>query len=928
MKKALSILLFSAALLASSTHAADAESYDKALLAFTDGEIQEAYILLKNVLQETPSHLPSKLLMGRILLIDGYVKDAITEFEEVIEAGGDKNLVMGPLAQAYLFSGNYSAIYDMLRNQHLAPDTKLAVILVAGSAYNRENERDKAIALYEKHLTNYSSSVPFLTSLATLYIEEDRLSEAEHLLDQAKKIKALEPDMLLVQAKLSEKQNELDQALKLYQQAYKIEPDNPTVMRALASALAQRGLYHEASILVNKIELQTPGDIQNKLLKARILALTENQIEADKILTELSEQLSLLSDQQLNEKLELSLIAGVVAYINGNYDLASISLTRYLSNRDATPELLGMLIDSMLRIGSIKNALDVVKKHEAIVVQDVRVASLACELYLTLRRRFKCEQLMPAIDKNFPDAPEVALLHAKILLNKGEREQALSLLDSKLAHSEEKEVLQLKTVLLSQKNAYEDALKYAQKLTQIEPSNDNYQVLLAEIHIRLGELERATPIFEEVLKRNPNMIGAIIGRARIDFANDELEKANAGINKALEIDKNNVSALLLAAQLNIVQKRFEQAIEHLVSAKTINKTDVRPRELLISVYQQQNDYRNALSEVNQLLALDRLSATYTLRKAEVLLELGRKEEARKHLDIVYAHWSAQPQQLIKLSKYQISANDTAGAEKSLQSAVKHAKQQAIPFLELSRFYIQQGELQQAEAEIKKLINQFGISSNTLLLQGELSLAKGETKNAFNFFRAAHENDPQFTLAMIKMYEIAQSGHLRKEMINYLSGFIETQPGNHFAKHLLADTYYLDRAFDKALPLYESLVKINDLTNRHFVLNNLANIYAKKDLPRAHHYIDQALEVSPDSAALIDTKGWLLALSGEYQTALDKLRQSYTLNSGSPSQHYHLAYTLAKLGRKQEALAVFENNNTFNKNFPEKELAIALNDSLQ
>ncbi|MCW8107428.1 PEP-CTERM system TPR-repeat protein PrsT [Alteromonas ponticola] len=927
MKKALSVLFFTTALLISNVKATMADSYDKALLAFNEGEVQEAYILLKNVLQEDPAHLPSKLLMGRILLIDGHVRDAIVEFEEVLEAGADENLVLGPLARAYLFSGSYDKIYKLLRKRDLQRDTKLAIVLVAGTAYLRENAREKAIALYEKHLSMFDSSVALLTSLATLYLDENRLSEAEQLLTQAKQIRARDPDMLLVLAKLNEKRDEYDKGMELYRHAYTIAPDNPSVMRALASALVQRGKYSEATELVKKIEQETPGDIQNKLLKARILALTENHLEADKILTELSEQLSLLTDQQLNEKLELSLIAGVVAYINGNYDLASTSLSRYLSGRDATPELLGMLIDSLLRVGYVKDARKILEKHENLVVQNIQVASLACEFYLTIHRRFKCEQLMPAIVANFPDAPEITLLRAKILLNKGEREQALKVLNTTLANSETEEVLQLKTVLLSQQEAFDDALTYAKKLAEIEPNNTSYQVLFAEVLMRLGKFDQASNIIKNVLSQEPDMLGAVIAKARIAFANDDIEKANASIKKALELDKKNISVLLLAGQLHMIQNRPEQAIEHLVSAKSISKNDVRPRELLVSIYLQQKDYRSALGEINQLLGIDRLSAPYVLRKAEILIELDRKVDARKQLDIVYAHWQAQPQKLIQLSKLQILAGDKEAAEKSLISAVEYAQESIIPHLELARFFIHQGELEKAEIQVAKVVDVFGDTSNSLLIQGELNQEKERYPEAFSFYKAAHKADPQFTLAVIRMYELAQQGHLRDEMTTYLNSFIKTQPGNHFAKHLLADMYYIDRDFGQAAPLYESLVNEEGLANRHFVLNNLANIYATSDLEKAHSYIDRALSITPDSASLIDTKGWLLALSGEYKAALDKLRQSYTLNASSPSLHYHLAYTLAKLGRIEEALAVFEENKTFDKNFPEKDQAIALKNSL-
>merc|ERR1711879_924272 len=109
------------------------------------------------------------------------------------------------------------------------------------------------------------------------------------------------------------------------------------------------GDYEEARKVITKIEQQTPADIQIRLLKARILALTKQQFEADKILQQLTQELSLLDEKQRNERIQLSVVTGIVAYINQNYELASTELARYVSERTPSPEIIGMLADSLLR---------------------------------------------------------------------------------------------------------------------------------------------------------------------------------------------------------------------------------------------------------------------------------------------------------------------------------------------------------------------------------------------------------------------------------------------------------------------------------------------------------------------------------------------------------------------------------------------------
>ena len=68
---------FAGAMLLMSTSSLAQEKYEAALSAFNQEQIGEAYILLKNTLRDNPDHLPSKLLMGRILLIDGFIIHAI-----------------------------------------------------------------------------------------------------------------------------------------------------------------------------------------------------------------------------------------------------------------------------------------------------------------------------------------------------------------------------------------------------------------------------------------------------------------------------------------------------------------------------------------------------------------------------------------------------------------------------------------------------------------------------------------------------------------------------------------------------------------------------------------------------------------------------------------------------------------------------------
>ena len=62
---------------------------------------------------------------------------------------------------------------------------------------------------------------------------------------------------------------------------------------------------------------------------------------------------------------------------------------------------------------------------------------------------------------------------------------------------------------------------------------------------------------------------------------------------------------------------------------------------------------------------------------------------------------------------------------------------------------------------------------------------------------------------------------------------------------------------------------------------------------------------------------------QLEKGLDTLRRAYAVNSEDPTIQYHIAATLEKLGKKEEAKEELIRNNTLEKTFPDKADAEAL-----
>ncbi len=915
---------FACALLLISNSSLAQDKYEAALSAFNQEQVGEAYILLKNMLRDNPDHLPSKLLMGRILLIDGFTVDAIDEFEESLQLGADKNLALPYLSTAYLLQGEYDLVISLADSQPISTETKIALRLNAASAFIRQNKISDAESEYQQILKLSPNNLAAVSSYTDMLISVGNLKGAEDLLLSYRAKMPASPSLLHTFGKLQNAKGQKEEALETFKKVDSLQPSNPLFMRSLASELAELGDYDEARKVIAKIEQQTPADIQIRLLKARILALTKQQFEADKILQQLTQELSLLDEKQRNERIQLSVVTGIVAYINQNYELASTELARYVSDRTPSPEIVGMLADSLLRFGYYKDAITALEKHIDVVLKNPDVGVLTCELYISIRRNFKCERMIPELQKAYPDNTKVKLIHAKLLMSKYQYQAATDYLDANLKDSKEEPVAELKAILYGQLGDFNNAFIQASYLTEKWPDNLAYQIIRADIAIRLGRTEEATEIVNKALRLEPNHLGAKIVKARIAFQQNKRPVAIELLESVVKEKRDSLSALLLLGQIYTLEKQFDLAVDRLLIAKALNTSSPEPRELLVSIYRQTGDLKNAISEINQLLNLDRLNSEYMLQKADILIEMRNYPDAASQLNVVYATWSDQAFDLLRLSKIQRTALDYEGAERSIKRAIELKPKWEQAHAEFINFLIEQSRIESAKEKLSSYTKMFGENANYLMLQGDLALAKKDVDSAFSYYLKSHKSMTSFNMPLLKLYVIAQQHQqYRNKFISYVKGF--TAKGNQsvIVKQILADALMLDKQYEEAERIYTALLDEDELAQRAFILNNMANIYAEKDIDKALGYSQDALNISGNSAPLLDTYGWLLVSANQLEKGLDTLRRAYAVNSEDPTIQYHIAATLEKLGKREEAKQELIRNNTLEKAFADKAEAEAL-----
>lgn len=116
---------------------------------------------------------------------------------------------------------------------------------------------------------------------------------------------------------------------------------------------------------------------------------------------------------------------------------------------------------------------------------------------------------------------------------------------------------------------------------------------------------------------------------------------------------------------------------------------------------------------------------------------------------------------------------------------------------------------------------------------------------------------------------------------------------------------LIRSRDISAAIRENGKLLKSFPKNAVLLNDLAWLYGEMKDDRAIDFAQRAHKLSPDSAAITDTLGWLLVKKGETSKGLELLREAH---AGAPAQHdigYHLAAALSRSGDNSGALKLLK-----------------------
>lgn len=191
-------------------------------------------------------------------------------------------------------------------------------------------------------------------------------------------------------------------------------------------------------------------------------------------------------------------------------------------------------------------------------------------------------------------------------------------------------------------------------------------------HIKERKLVLAEPFFIRALETDEKFI---LQRAnhylgKIYLAKNKVPIAEEYFKKSLSYNNQDYQTLIELGKTLVRQQRYEEAKECFNKCNQVNPNRTEHVIEKSKIYSVGKDYENAFLLINHAISKNPKNYFGHLEKGKLLFELGKYEEAKKHLDICQELNNEATQHKLLLGKIAFFENDQENIEKYFGEAIE------------------------------------------------------------------------------------------------------------------------------------------------------------------------------------------------------------------------------------------------------------------
>ena len=520
-----------------------------------------------------------------------------------------------------------------------------------------------------------------------------------------------------------------------------------------------------------------------------------------------------------------------------------------------------------------------------------------------------------------PDDPRVRLAQALSSVAKGKGAAGLAELRAAAAADKGINADIALINLLSRNNDLPGALRAVDGLAVKLPKDALPDQLRGRIALQAKDSAAARRHFDAALAKSPDFMPALAGLAALDLADKQPAAAQARFEALLKRNPKNTAAMLALAEL---------------AARTGAKPDEVAKWVNAAVAADPSDASARMLQVDQLLGNAQHKAAIEAAQAgllalpnntELLDRLGRAQLANGDAQQAVASFtklaaaaprSALPQ--LRLADAQLAARNPGAAAAAVRRAGEIAPDQLPVQQAQVAMAVQENRLDQALVIARQVQAKRPDEAVGYRMEGDIEMRRKNWDAAATVLRKAAAR-PQPGDAGQRLHAALSAGKKTAEATAFAQDWRKKHPEDGAFVLYLGDQAMAVGQLDEAEAFYRQV--LDKQPRQVLALNNLAFVLATQKKPGAVAMAEQALQLAPRSAAVMDTLAMALAGEQKLPRALEMQKKAVAAAPEVYNFRLQLAKLLIQAGDKANARSELSTLAALGNKFPRQAEVAAL-----
>lgn len=862
--------------------------------ALKSGNLRLAVILLKNAVTAAPRNGQVRAQLGVVLLQSGDPASAESQLRQARGDGAIDKFVLPALFQAMLARHKDQALLDEFPDPvPSAQGAGIADLLKARAiALQNLGHPSDAAAAMDRSL-KLRKDIPGLLARARLAQQQNNLSLAKTISDEALNLSPTSSDALMFKLGLLMLSNDAKGALALSDQLVQLYPNNLAPRLARVEIFLKLKQDAKARVDVDAILSKAPNAAIGLYYKAVLLARANNIKGAWQIAQSLPPEF-------VQSQPTIAILVSQMAIGSGNIETGASILTGTLAKFPDLLEIRLRLAALRMRQNSPEAALSVLLPVKDSV--DPRVLGLLSQLYLKLGKYSEALDVLNKLNISGSTNSSVQRELALVEMRSGQSDQGIKdLQDLAAKQPTDPTIIAPLVAALVQAKRFPEALAAAGRLGADPKQRVLSYFYRGQILVLQNDINGALTAFQNALQLDPKNVASLYYRASLYQALKKYPEAGRDLQAILTIDPKNVTALVKSAEI-AAQQNQDQVVRALLSkATSVAPKDPTPRIALILHLVARQDLKGALSTAAELLRVLPNNPNGLAMLGEIQLALGQKSDAvatfRTLAGILPK--SAKPQLL--LAKALFANGDRIGASVALAAAGSLEPHSGEVRAQQINLLFEQGDVNGAVTSAKVFQSANPGTSSDLLLADTLVRANKPDQAAEVLLHSSDvKPDARVLLRMVQLED--KTGD-RKKAEDQLAKWLKANEHDiavrtQYATFLLQDG-------DKTNAVAQFEVVLRQDPNNIVALNNLGWLLQKDDPTRALSLLSLAYKLAPDLPDVVDSLGWIKLQMKDSKGAVELLKRAHSLRTKDGEIAYHLVLALDASGDRNAAKSLLE-----------------------